>query len=126
MTKKKHKRQARRTNAPDRFHELLAAIGRLHDAKNLDYAGGCHQGALGNFDRISTLVEMYPASSVWGSPAGIAFTYMLKQFDAALVMFTTGKQSITGEGLRERLRDIATYAMILELLIEREEQKCDG
>jgi len=122
MTKKKHKRQARRTNAPDRFHELLAAIGRLHDAKNLDYAGGCRQGPLGNFDRVSTLVEMYPAASAWSSPAGIALTYMLKQFDAALVMFTTGKQSITGEGLRERLRDIATYAMILELLLEREEK----
>jgi hypothetical protein len=122
MTKRKHKRQARKTNAPDRFHELLAEIGRLHDAKNLDYAGGCRQGPLGNFDRVSTLVQMYPASGAWSNPSGIALTYMLKQLDAALVMFTTGKQSVTGEGLRERLRDIATYAMILELLAEREEK----
>jgi hypothetical protein len=108
---------------PQRFHELLTAIGRLHDAKNLDYAGGCRQGPLGNFDRVSSIVTMYPSSDAWGTPPGIALTYMLKQLDAALVMFTTAKQSVTGEGLRERLRDIATYAIILEELLEREENK---
>ena len=123
MTKKKHRRQRRKHDAPDRFHELLTEIGALHNSKNLDYAGGCVQGPLGNFDRVSNIVSAYPSSVEWSSPAGVALTYMLKQLDAALVLFTTQKQSVTGEGLRERLLDVACYAIIIMQLIEREETK---
>jgi hypothetical protein len=124
MTKRKQKRQARKKpHVADRFHELLAEIGCLHDAKNLDYAGGCRQGPLGNFDRVSTLLQLYPVSASWSTPAGVALAYMLKQLDAALVIFTTGKESVTGEGLAERLRDVATYAIILLELIGRYDTK---
>jgi hypothetical protein len=102
---------------------LLGEIGRLHDAKNFDYAGGGKQGPLGNFDRISALVLAYPPSVAWSKPTGIALTYMLKQLDATLILMTTGKQSHTGEGICERLRDIACYAIIAMELFEREETK---
>ena len=123
MTKTKHKRsKPRRHDAPDRFNELLAEIGKLHDAKNFDYASGGKQGHLGNFDRISALIHAFPASEFWSKPSGVALTYMLKQLDAALILLTTGKASVTGEDVRSRLRDIACYAILTMQLIEREHE----
>ena len=119
--KTKQPRQ-RRKNALDRFHELLAEIERLHAAKNFDYAGGGQQGPLGNFNRGSALIRAYPASESWSQPSGVAITYMLKQFDAALILMTTGKTSRTGEGLRQRWLDIACYAIIIMQLLEQEEK----
>ena len=43
---------------------------------------------------------------------------MLKQLDAALMLLTTGKTSKTGEGMSERLRDIAIYALLSIILNE--------
>ena len=125
MTKKPKKRPKirRSTHESKRFHELLKGIGSLFDKKNFDYAAGGQQGPMGNFDRVSALLRSYPASGAWGSPSGVALTYLLKQLDAALILHTTGKHSVTGEGLRERLTDIAAYAIITCLLIEREENK---
>ena len=123
MTKKKQApKKPRRNDAPNRFHELLTEIGQLYDAKNLDYASGGQQGPLGNFDRISALISAYPQSAYWAQPTGIALTYMLKQLDAALMLFTQQKQSAVGEELRSRLLDIACYAIITMQLVEREHE----
>lgn len=106
-----------------KFYELLTTIGDLHNRKNFDYANGAAQGPLGNFNRISSITRLYPRTPEWGSPTGVALTYMLKQLDAALVMFATEKVSKTGEGLGERLRDVAVYALLAIILDE--ENKCE-
>jgi hypothetical protein len=101
-----------------KFHELLSEIGDLHNKKNFDYADGGQQGPLGNFNRISSITRLYPPTPEWGSPTGVALTYMLKQLDAALMMFTTQKVSKTGENLGERLRDVGVYALLAIILSE--------
>jgi len=109
-----------------KFYELLTAIGDLHNKKNFDYADGGEQGPMGNFNRISNITHLYPGTPAWSSPTGIALTYMLKQLDASLMMFTTGKISKTGEGLGERLRDVAAYALLAIILSEEMEDKCEN
>jgi len=99
-----------------KFHELLTQIGELHNKKNFDYAEGGEQGPLGNFKRIAAIASLYPASYAWHDQTGVALTYMLKQLDAALMMFTTGKASKTGENINERLRDVAIYALLAIIL----------
>ena len=42
----------------------------------------------------------------------------LKQLDAALILESTGRVSVTGEGIGERLKDVATYALLGILLQE--------
>jgi hypothetical protein len=101
-----------------RFYDLLRDIGELHNKKNFDYADGGDQGPLGNFRRIASIKELYPPTFEWATPTGVALTYMLKQLDAALMLLTTGKTSKTGEGMSERLRDIAIYALLSIILNE--------
>ena len=106
-----------------RVHELLAELGTLHANKNHDYAAGAAQGPLGNFTRVSRLLREYPQGDVWTSPTGIALIYMLKQLDAALIMLSTAKTSRVGEGLHERLKDIAAYAILTMVLHEEGEKQ---
>lgn len=108
----------KRSGHPE-FYKLLDEIGELHNCKNYDYADGGEQGPLGNFRRISAIKRLYPESTVWTTPTGVAITYALKQLDAALILLTTGKTSKTGEGLNERLRDIAIYSL-LSIILDKE------
>jgi hypothetical protein len=101
-----------------KFHELLKEIGELHNKKNFDYAEGGEQGPLGNFKRIASIAGLYPHTESWSNSTGVALTYMLKQLDAALMMFTTDKTSQTGENLKERLRDVAIYALLAIIIKE--------
>jgi hypothetical protein len=115
----------RKTKEPKRyghpkFHAMLAEIGDLHDKKNFDYAEGGEQGPLGNFTRVANIKRLYPGSG-WSDAQGVALTYMLKQFDAALMIYTTGKTSQTGEGLKQRLTDVAVYALLTIILSEEGE-----
>ena len=100
-----------------RFYELLHQIGELHGKKNTDYAKGGTQGHLGNFIRVSEIKKLYPGLD-WSSPLGTALDYMLKRLDAALILESTGRASVTGEGIGERLKDVATYALLGILLQE--------
>jgi hypothetical protein len=110
---------AARYGHPD-FYRMLEEIGELHNKKNFDYADGGEQGPLGNFRRIASIASLYPESQAWNTPTGVAVTYMLKQLDAALMLLTTGKTSKTGEGLGERFRDVAVYAL-LAIILDQEE-----
>jgi hypothetical protein len=103
-----------------RFYDLLQEAGELHNKKNFDYADGGEQGPLGNFRRIAAIKALYPPTFDWAGPTGVALTYMLKQLDAALMLHTTGKTSKTGEGMTERLKDIANYALLAIILAEDE------
>ena len=102
-----------------RFHELLKEIGELHSKKNADYAGGGQTGALDNFNRLSRLKKVWPNFD-WSSPFGVAMSYMLKQFDAALFLYEQQKESMVGEGIPERLKDVSVYSLIGMIIIEEE------
>ena len=103
-----------------RFHELLEEIAELHAKKNADYAGGGATGPLDNFNRLSHFKRIWPKFD-WSSPFGVAMSYMIKQFDAALFLYEQQKESVTGEGIPERLKDVATYAVIGMVIIEEEQ-----
>lgn len=104
-----------------RFYEILQKQAELHDRKNTDYAKGSAQGALGNFHRTSTIMQLYPGMN-WTSPEGIALNYMLKQLDAALVLKSTNRNSVTGEPFEARMLDVAVYANLAIILSEAQ---CD-
>src|SRR5713226_5586376 len=90
-----------------RFYEILDTMSELHSKKNHDYAAGGIQGALGNFERVSQITKLYPGFD-WSSPFGVAMHYTLKQLDAAFILYSQKRESITGETIPERLKDIAT------------------
>ena len=101
-----------------RFYQLLEEFKELHSRKNTDYSKGGKQGHLGNFIRVSEIKKLYPGLDL-SSPLGTAIDYMLKQLDAALILYSTHRESVTGEGIEERLKDVAVYA-ILGILLERD------
>ena len=105
-----------------RFYRLLEKMAVLHGAKNKDYAQGGKQGHLGNFTRTSAIKRLYPGFD-WSSPFGTAIDYMLKQFDAAMILYSVGRRSVTGENIPERLQDVAVYSNIASLLWEDEQPK---
>ena len=105
-----------------RFYALLEKMAILHGAKNKDYAQGGKQGHLGNFTRTSAIKRLYPGFD-WSSPFGTAIDYMLKQFDAAMILYSVGRRSVTGENIPERLQDVAVYSNIATLLWEDEQPK---
>ncbi len=100
-----------------RFHEILQEQAQLHDRKNTDYAQGGLQGPLGNFIRVAQIEAMYPGFD-WATPFGVAMSYMLKQLDAAFILYATKRDSITGEPIGTRLNDVAVYANLARIIWE--------
>lgn len=106
-----------------RFFEIIEEVAHLHNKKNTDYAAGLSQGPLGNFYRVSQFKRMYPGFD-WSSPFGTAIDFMLKQLDAMMILRATHRESLTGEPVGARLRDIVVYTVIAEIL-EEEERRDD-
>ena len=102
-----------------KFYKILDEMAILHDKKNTDYSKGLPQGPLGNFIRVSEIKKLYPGFD-WDSPFGTCIDYMLKQFDAMMILRATKNKSQTGEPIAARLRDVEIYAVIAEI-IESEE-----
>ena len=100
-----------------RFYEILKEMSALHNRKNSDYTKGLSQGPLGNFIRLSDIKKLYPGFD-WVSPFGTAIDYLLKQFDAMMILKATTNTSQTGEPVSARLRDIQIYAVIAEIIDE--------
>ena len=98
-----------------RFYEILEELRDLHSRKNYDYANGGRP--TGNFDRVSGILSRYPGFDV-GTPCGVALVYMLKQLDAAMWLLSQGHESKNGEDVGTRLRDVACYAILAELMFE--------
>ena len=101
-----------------RFYEILQAMSDLHDRKNTDYAAGTVEGPLGNFERVSKIMRLYPGMD-WTSPFGVSTVFKLKQFDAGMTLKAQGRESVTGEPVTARLMDQAIYT-IIEMIIEEE------
>ena len=108
-----------------RFYKLLEDLRDLHSRKNTDYSRGGSQGPLGNFPRVSQIKRLYPQLD-WASPLGTALDYLLKQLDAALILYQAGGDSLTGEPVPSRLKDVAVYALLGMLLYEDEPKKATG
>ncbi len=104
-----------------RFYELVKEITDLHDRKNTDYASGTKEGPLGNFDRVSVIMKLYPGFD-WDSPFGVAMVYMLKQLDAAFTLRSQKRESVTGEPVASRLRDVSVYSLIGQIQLEEEQE----
>ena len=106
-----------------RFYGILQEMSNLHDRKNTDYSAGGKQGPLGNFHRVASIKQLYPGFD-WESAYGTAIDFMLKQFDAMMILRATKRKSVTGEPVQARLRDMAIYTVIAEI-IEQEEQEAE-
>lgn len=106
-----------------RFYEILKEQAQLHERKNTDYAKGGPQGPLGNFIRVAQIEAMYPGFD-WATPFGVAMSYMLKQLDAAFMLYANKRDSVTGEPIQSRLNDVAVYANLARIL--HEEQRGQG
>lgn len=102
-----------------RFYAILHEVAKLHSQKNYDYAKGSKQGHLGNFYRSSIIKRLYPGFD-WTSPFGTAIDFMLKQLDAALLLYATNRKSVTGENIAVRLRDVTVYSVIAAILYSEE------
>jgi len=100
-----------------RFYGILTELSDLYSKKNTDYAGGGIHGPMGNFIRVSEILKLYPHVD-WSSPTGVAIIYKLKQLDGGIMMLQQGKESVTGEGFRERMIDDAVYSLLAILLHE--------
>ncbi len=90
------------------FLGVLLDKAKLHSNKNYDYAKGGNP--LGNFERVSTILSLYPGLNL-GSPVVIMMIYALKQVDAVLWGFCQ-KIEQKVEGPIERLGDVLVYAGI--------------
>lgn len=108
-----------RSGGHPRFFEILEEVADLHNKKNTDYAHGLMQGPLGNFHRVSQFKKMYVGFD-WTSPFGTAIDFMLKQLDAMMILRATKRESLTGEPVAARLRDVVVYTLIAEILEEEE------
>jgi hypothetical protein len=111
----------KRRGGHPRFYELVDEITTLHDRKNTDYASGTKEGPLGNFERVSVIMKLYPGFD-WDSPFGVACVYMLKQLDAAFTLRSQKRESVVGENIASRLRDVSVYSLIEQILVEAEEK----
>lgn len=102
-----------------RFYEILEEQADLHSRKNTDYAAQGVQGPLGNFGRVAQIMALWPGMD-WSTPFGVAICYALKQVDAAMMLASTGRESITGEPVPSRLNDVAVYTNIARIIWEEE------
>lgn len=99
-----------------RFYEIIEELGKLHDAKNTDYA--TPENPLGNFTRVGKMLKEWGIRFDNGNEAEkVAFVYVLKQFDAVgklLGQGTSGKVEDRGK----RYNDMAVYSIIGRILFE--------
>jgi hypothetical protein len=101
-----------------RVYEILDELAELHEKKNRDYASA--NDPLGNFRRVSIttcglLNQNIPS---WYHPAVVAMMYMSKQYDAMVEMVANNKVQGQAEGLIDKMKDIAVYAVITMVLLE--------
>jgi len=95
------------------FYEILEELAKLHSRKNKDYASP--EDPLQNFYRVAEWGKKYNLITPGYEPVKVAIIYALKQVDACLKLL--GRNEKGGvEGIPERLRDIAVYSIIAEVL----------
>jgi len=91
------------------FTEILTELAELHSNKNFDYARGGNP--LGNFNRCAAVLETTPAKFAWSLVA--------KQIDAVNWAFLQGGDQKC-ESVRDKLRDIAVYSILIMIMLGEE------
>lgn len=104
------------------FYKILREIAELHSRKNKDYATMAEPW--GNFERVAEIAKRYGLITAGNEREKVAIIYMLKQLDAVLKLVGSGQKGEV-EGVPERLRDIAVYAPIIEIMY-RETEEANG
>lgn len=95
------------------FYKILEELADLHDRKNRDYA--TPEDPLQNFYRVAEGCKKYNLITEGFEPVKIALIYAYKQWDAALKLLGRGEKGGV-EGIPDRLRDIAVYAILAEII----------
>lgn len=91
-----------------RFHELLAEIGALHDAKQQDYGV-----ATDPFANLRSATD-------WGIPQWVGA--MLRAGDKVKRLQTFAQTgTLANEGVKDSFQDLAVYALIALILFEEEQ-----
>jgi len=103
-----------------RFYEILEELADLHSKKNKDYASA--ENPLANFTRVGQMCKQWNLVTEGYEPVKVALIYALKQVDAALKLLGSGEKGGV-EGIPDRLRDIAVYAILAEILYTEETAK---
>lgn len=97
------------------FYKILAEMAMLHSRKNQDYAS--KEKPLQNFERVAMWCKEYNLVTLGNEEVKVAIIYMLKQLDAALKLLMTGQKAVV-EGIPKRLRDVAVYTILEEIILE--------
>lgn len=92
------------------FEDFLQHERETFKAKNADYTGD--QGFDANFNRIAVWCGMYGIRA--SDPVGVATVYLLKQLDAFLDAYFSGRQ-LECESLDARLLDIGVYTKLIRM-----------
>jgi len=101
------------------FYKILDELKELHDKKNQQYAS--EKDPLSNFKRASALGEKLFNPNIKNKPLAYLLALVSKQIDCVYDIVGEGKEN-TIEELEDKLKDIATYA-ILAIILEREFKK---
>jgi len=101
-------------NGHPRFYQLLQEIGILHDNKNSDYA------------ELGEPLSNLKMSSQFGIEPWIGVLVRLSDKWSRLVQlarkYTMGEtESVTGETIKDTLKDLAVYSLLCLILKEEEE-----
>lgn len=102
-----------------RFYEILEELAYLHSEKNADYATS--EEPLQNFDRVGDWCKKYKLTTEDNEDFKVCIIYALKQLDAALKLLMH-KEEGKVEGIPKRLRDVAVYSIIAEILYEESKE----
>jgi len=98
-----------------RFYEVLQELAQLHNAKNTDYA--TQADPLMNFTRRAE-IELKFGTITEGRPATkVAINDLLKQLTAGMSLLQKGETGKV-EGVPDRLKDTAVYAILALILYE--------
>jgi hypothetical protein len=99
---------------PD-FYKFVDELKELHSEKNKQYA--TQDDPLANFKRASRLCEKLFNPNIKNKPLAYAFVLMSKQIDCVAEIIGEGKTD-TVEELKDKLRDIAIYSILMMILEE--------
>lgn len=98
-----------------RFYQILKELAELHSRKNKDYAS--KKNPLQNFNRVAEMCHQYKLITEGNESVKVCMIYALKQIDATLKLLGSNEKGDI-EGIPERLRDVAVYCILAEILYE--------
>lgn len=104
-------------NGHPMFHAVLKEIADLHDEKNRQYA--TTDDPLGNFRRTGKIIAKMLKPGLDPTLAS-CLSFMSKQVDGVYEIFGEDKKD-TIDSLKDKLLDIAVYAVIATVLVRESE-----